>query len=141
MKITTLFVGMAFSLLVWTGCQNNSTPATNLDAAADAVQTRGSHSEQAPASAQKMLLARKWTNGDKFMDIKLEGTFAANLGNGEIAGTWEFNEESGELVFNGEKGAEGKGHAEKTSYTLKSVSDSELKIADAAGAELSFSAQ
>lgn len=141
MKKTTLFAAIALSVFIWTGCQNNSKTQDN---AAGLEQTRGTQQvaeEAAPQTAKKVLLARKWTNGDQFVDVKLEGAFTANLGSGEFAGTWELNEENGALVFNGEKAADGKGHAEKMSFTLKDISDSQLTLVDAAGKETVFSAQ
>ena len=144
MKITTLFAGLSLSLLIWTGCQNK-TNTTTVDAAGELNQTRGTaKADAAPAttaSAKKVLLARKWVNGDKFMNISLDATFTANLGNGEISVSWELNEESGALVFNGSPIADGKGQAEKLNYTLKEITDAQLKIADAAGTEWEFSAQ
>lgn len=145
-----LVILMAFSLAACGGDQSNN--ADNKDTN---VTTRGASSamndapkvdekapdENAPQSATKLQLARKWSNGDKYIDMKLEGQFEASLEDGVFAGNWDLDDTESTLTLSGEKAAEGKGQAVKNIFKLSKISDEALELTDEQGNTIVFAAE
>ncbi|MCH2043350.1 MAG: hypothetical protein MK212_04360 [Saprospiraceae bacterium] len=97
--------------------------------------------EEAPESATKLQLARKWMNGDQYIEIKLEGLFEASLDNGVFAGSWDLDDSESTLTLSGEEAAEGKGQAMKNVFKLSKISDETLELTDEQGKNIVFTAE
>lgn len=88
-------------------------------------------------------LARKWTAANNtYLKFTIDGKFEAMFEDGNlIVGTWTISEDSKELKLQGEQAQEGKGTKFQQTYTVLSLSDTNMKVQDAQGKVLEMVAQ
>lgn len=89
------------------------------------------------------LLVQKWQDesGAIFLDLKIDGTFEGKINDTElIYGAWEITEDQKTLKLNSNKSGEGKGSGFNAVYSIVEMSFESMKVKDAKGKELSFSA-
>lgn len=137
-----LLVGIcSLSLLLATACDNAPTTPKPVDITINrnaASALAGDAMPNHPAT-----ISRKWTTGtDTYLNLKLDGTFEGTLdANSLSVGKWTISDDGKTLTLTAEQSTEGKGNSAPIIYTVISISEHILKVIDAAGKEIEFTAQ
>lgn len=138
---TKLVLGAcSLCLLFATACNHAPTPTsvdmdTNRNAASALANTSNPD--------HRATISRKWATGaDSYLNLKLDGTFEGTLDAGSLSvGKWTISDDGKTLTLTAEQSAEGKGANAPVVYTIVSISEQSLKVKDAAGKEIEFTAQ
>ncbi len=99
--------------------------------------TRGHES----AEDFNLQFARKWESGSTYVDLKIDGTFEANIDDQPIEGTWNISEDQKKLQLNESVAGEGKGRSFNATYIITAIDATTMKVLDKSGNELAFSAK